>query len=295
MLNPDSLSRIRRIDIIARHLVHNAFVGAYQSVFKGQGMIFESVRPYEPGDDVRNIDWKVTARTGQPFIKRYTEERELTMMLVIDVSASTMFGTTDRQKRDVAAQLGAILAYLAILNNDKAGLISFTDKIERYVPPKKGRKHILRMIHEMITLQPTGKETNLSLALRTLNRTTKPGSILFLISDFMLPSKAYYRDLLMTSQLHDVISIVLSDPLEAMFPAVGMVVLQDSENDAIQWVDTDSLEWQRSFQERIQRFHSQRDKALSRAKVDRIDIPPDGDFIHAMSMFFKEREQRRFR
>lgn len=295
MVSTETLHRIRRIDLVARRLVHNAFVGPYQSVFKGQGMIFESVRPYEPGDDIRNIDWKVTARTGDPFIKQYIEERELTVMLVIDVSASTMFGSLDRRKRDTAAEMGAVLAYSAILNNDKAGLLGFSDGIERYVPPKKGRKHILRLIHEMLAVEPSGKGTNLALALRTINRVVKPGAIIFLISDFMLPGKDYYRDLLVTNQHHDVITIVLSDPLEKSFPGVGLMALQDSENDAIQWVDTDSIEWQRGFQDRIQRFQLSRDNTLKRARVDRIDVPANGDFVGSMIAFFQQREQRRKR
>ena len=292
MLEPDKLQRIKRIELYSRKLVHNAFAGAYHSVFKGQGMAFDSVRPYEAGDNVRDIDWKVTARTGEPHIKRYHEERERTVMLVLDSSASCLFGTSRQQKRDLAAELGGVIAYTAIANHDRVGLIVFSDKVEKYIPPRKGRNHILHMIHELINLEASGTGTDLSLALNTINRALKPGTIVFLLSDFLLPGKTYHRDLLITSKQHDAIAIILTDPLEQSFPDVGLLGLEDAETGQVQWVDTSQAAWQREFRERADRFDSVRTKVLSSAGIDRIDIGGDGDYVSALKRFFQQRARR---
>lgn len=295
MLSAHLLRRINRIELKTRRQVHNMFSGAYQSAYKGRGLSFTSVRPYVPGDDVRSIDWKVTARAGAPFIKEFVEERELTMMLVIDGSASVLFGTQDRQKRDFAAELGAVLAYTANVNNDKAGLLIFSEQVEHYIPPKKGRNHILRLIRDLLTVETSGKGTNLGLALRTVNRLLRRGAIVFLLSDFLMPAESYQRDLMITSQQHETISIVLSDPLEEVIPDVGIMGVEDSETGDVQFVDTSSEKWQTQFREQRLKLLSERDTAFRRAGVEQIDMPPDGDYIRALSRFFQQQARKRAR
>ncbi|MDQ7027475.1 MAG: DUF58 domain-containing protein, partial [Anaerolineae bacterium] len=279
MLNPLLLRRIRRIELRTHRLVHNIFSGAYQSIYKGRGLSFASVRPYVPGDDVRSIDWKVTARTGEPYIKEFVEERELTLMLVVDGSASVLFGTQDRQKRDFAAELGSVLAYTANSNNDRAGMIIFSDRIEHYLPAQKNRNHILRLIRDLLTFETQGTGTDLSQALKTINRVLRPGAIVFILSDFLMPPETYQRDLLLTSKRHETVAVVLSDPLEESFPDVGLMGLQDAESGDVKWVDTSSVQWQRQFRRQRNKFAVQRDTALKQAGVERVDIPPDGDYV----------------
>ncbi len=293
MLTPDVLRRIRRIEFKTRRLVINAFAGAYHSVYKGRGLSFAAVRPYVPGDDVRSIDWKVTARTGEPFIRQHVEERELTVMIVIDGSASVLFGTIDRQKRDFAAELGAALAYMAITNNDRAGLLIFSDKVEHYVPPRKGRKHVMRLIRDLLIVETSGSGTDLAQALRTLNRVVPSGAIIFLLSDFLLSGESYYQDLAITARHHELNVVILSDPLEEQFPEVGMMGLRDAETGEVQWVDTTSPAWQQQFRQQQQQFQQDRDTILKRAGVARIDIPPDGDYARALNLFFRQQLERR--
>ncbi|MEL7236709.1 MAG: DUF58 domain-containing protein, partial [Chloroflexota bacterium] len=229
MLTSETLRKIRLIELRTRRLVETSFAGAYHSVFKGRGIVFDEVRPYMPGDDVRDIDWNVTARAGEPFIKRYREERELTVLLVLDTSASIMFGTVERQKRDMAAELGAVLALSAISNNDKVGMLLFSDTIETFVPPRKGRKHVLRMIRDLLAAEPAQTGTDLSLALKTVNRVLDRKSIVFLISDFLADAETYQRDLQVLGRKHDLITVIASDPLEKDFPRSGLVTVQDAE------------------------------------------------------------------
>ena len=293
MIAPDLLRRIRRIELHTRKLVRNAFAGAYHSIYKGRGLAFASVRPYIPGDDVRAIDWKVTARTNETFIKQYVEERELTVMLMIDGSASVFFGTMDRQKRDFAAELGAVLALMATSNNDKAGLMIFSEEVEHYVPPRKGRGHIQRVIRDLLTFKPKGSGTDLARALRTVNRVLHSGAIIFLISDFLMEEDAYYRDLVITSKKHEVNAIVVTDPLEEAIPEVGMMSVQDVETGAIQIVDTSSPQFQRRFRQQRRRLMQARDDTLRRAGVARIDLPPDGDYVRALTLFFQQQARKR--
>jgi len=292
MLTAETLRKIRRIELRTRKLVDDSFAGAYHAVFKGRGIAFDAVRPYEPGDDIRDIDWNVTARTGEPFIKRYVEERELTVMLVLDASASAAFGTVNRQKRDLAAELGAVLAFTAISNNDKVGLLVFSDQIERFIPPRKGRNHVLRLIRDLLAARPTHRGTDISLALRTINQLWKRSATVFLISDFLASSQEYARDLLITGRRNDVIAVVLSDPREQSWPDVGLVGLRDAETGSIAWIDTASADWRKQFQQQTRRFQRMRDQALSRAGVDRIDVPVDGDYVQALTRFFQQRAQR---
>lgn len=292
MLTPQLLRRIRRIELRSRRLVHNTFAGAYQSIYKGRGLSFAAVRPYQPGDDVRSIDWKVTARTGETYVKQHIEERELTLMIVIDGSASVLFGTQDRRKRDFAAELGAVLAYAANTNNDKSGLMIFSDHIEHYVPPKKGRNHLLRLIRDLLTVETSGKGTDLSLALRTANRLLPQGAIVFIVSDFLMPISTYRKDLMFTAKRHETISIVLSDPMEDSIPDVGLMGVRDIETDAVQWVNTSSKKWQKEFREQRDSFVAERQKAFTWARVPYIDMPPDGDYVRALTQYFQQQLRR---
>jgi uncharacterized protein (DUF58 family) len=292
MLTPEVMRQIRRIELRTRRLVDASFAGSYHAVFKGRGITFDSVRAYEPGDDVRAIDWNVTARAGEPYIKQFVEERELTVMLVLDASASILFGSVGRMKRDLAAELGAVLALSAISNNDKVGLLVFSDQVELFIPPRKGRNHVLRLIRDLMAAAPTGKGTDMVMALKTINRTLRRRSIVFLISDFLLSSDEYLRELSIVSRQHDVIAVTLRDRLEQTWPEVGLVRLEDAETGVISWVDTGSEQWRRRFGAQAQRFQQARDAALARARVDRIDLPSDGDYVRALTEFFRRRHTR---
>lgn len=293
MLSPQLMRRIRRIELKSRRLVRNAFAGAYQSVYKGRGLSFASVRPYQPGDDIRSIDWKVTARTGEPFIKQHIEERELTLMIIIDGSASVLFGTQDRQKRDFAAELGAVLSYAANRNNDKAGLMIFSDHIEHYIPPKKGKNHLLHMIRDLLTVETSGQGTDLALALRTANNLLATGAIIFLLSDFLLPVADYRREMILVGQRHDLINVILSDPLEDQLPDVGIMGVRDSESGAVQWVDTSSGAWQKQFHSEREQFIERRQMIFSQAGAKTIDMPVDGDYVRALTHFFQQQARKR--
>ncbi|MCA9971588.1 MAG: DUF58 domain-containing protein, partial [Anaerolineales bacterium] len=244
MLTSELYRKIRQIEIHTRHLVNASFAGEYQAVFKGRGMEFDEVRPYTPGDDVRGIDWNVTARSGTPYVKRYVEERELTVMLAWDASASGDFGSVNRFKRELAAELTAVLAFAATTNNDKVGLLIFTDRIERFIPPRKGRRHVLRLIRELLAFAPQGRGTDIRLALETLNHALKRRSILFLVSDFLADPAGYAGILGVTNRRHDVVAVDLTDPLEQEVADVGLLALEDAETGELTWVDTGSRAWQ---------------------------------------------------
>lgn len=291
VISAETLRKIRRIELRTRRLVRDQLVGAYHSMFKGRGIAFDAVRPYEPGDDVRDIEWNVTARTGgTPFIKRYSEERELTVLLVLDASASNFFGTTGQQKQERAAELGAVLALAAIRNNDKVGLLVVSDQMEHFTPPRKGRNHILRLIRDLLAVKPTSKGTDLALGLKTANNYLKQKAIIFLISDFLASKDEYSTELLVTSRKHDVIAVVVSDPRENEWSDAGLVALRDAETDEVQWVDTSAKSWREGFAARAARFQAMRDAALARAQVGRIDVPPDGDYVPALVAFFQRRK-----
>lgn len=292
MLTPELIRRIRRIEIRTRRLVNDSFAGEYHAIFKGRGMEFDEVRPYQPGDEVRTIDWNVTARTGQLFVKRYIEERELTVMLVVDASASGQFGTVSRFKREIAAELAAVLAFSAISNNDKVGLLVFTDRVELYIAPRKGRRHVLRLIRDLLAFQPTSQGTDLKLALDMLNRVLKRRSIVFLVSDFLAPAESYRSVLQVSNRRHDVIAVTLTDPREQEWPNVGLLALEDAETGRIQWVDTSSRSWRESFTERVNELRLARQRVFRQAKVDRIDITTDAEYVTPLTMFFEKRARR---
>ncbi|HUV27101.1 MAG TPA: DUF58 domain-containing protein, partial [Anaerolineales bacterium] len=207
MLTSELIKKIHRIEIRTRRLVNDSYAGEYHSIFKGRGMEFDEVRPYQMGDEIRSIDWNVTARTGEPHVKRFVEERELTVMLVVDTSGSENFGSVNRFKRELAAELTAVLSFAATTNNDKVGLLIFTDRVELFIPPRKGRRHVLRLIRELLAFEPESRGTDIKLALDTVNQILKRRSIVFLVSDFLVPAESYQRELTVTNKRHDVISI----------------------------------------------------------------------------------------
>lgn len=293
MLTSELFRKIRHIEIRTRRLVNDSFAGEYQAVFKGRGMEFDEVRPYQPGDEIRSIDWNVTARMGEPFVKRYVEERELTVMLVVDASGSGDFGSVRRFKRELAAELAAVLSFSATTNNDKVGLLIFTDQIELYIPPRKGRKHVLRVIRELLAFQPAGRGTDIKLALDTVNRVLKRRSIVFLISDFLADPQTFRRSLFVTNRRHDVIAIDLHDPLETQIAPVGLLTLTDAETGAVVQADTASRGWQRAFVRRVDDHRRAVRQVFTQAQTDRIRIATTDDYVAALTAFFKKRARRR--
>ncbi|MDA1226696.1 MAG: DUF58 domain-containing protein [Chloroflexi bacterium] len=292
MLTPELMRKIRRIEITTKHLVSDTFAGDYHSVFKGQGMEFDEVRPYQPGDEVRSIDWNVTARMGTPFVRRYREERELSAMVVVDASGSFDFGSRGQLKRDLAAELVAVLSFAATTNNDKVGLLIFTDQIELLIPPRKGRSHVLRLVREMLVFEPQGRGTDVKLALDTINLILKRRSVLFLISDFLTDPEVYRKAMSSTNRRHDVVAVDLYDPMEEDIARVGMLALEDAETGELTWVDTNSRKWRESFQRRVQRLESAKNQVFSSLDVDRVKITTAEDYVSGLTAFFKERSRR---
>lgn len=292
MPSSELFKAVRRIEIRTRHLVNDSFAGEYQSVFKGRGIEFDDVRRYQPGDDVRTIDWNVTARTGEPFVKHYVEERELTVMLAFDASASGHFGTAGRLKRALGAELGAVLAFSAISNNDKVGLVTFTDRIELHIPPRKGRRHVLRLIRDLLAFEPAGRGTDITLALDRLNRVLKRRAIIFLVSDFLARPQEYERALSVTSRRHDLIAVTITDPREIAWPAVGLVTLTDAETGTTIQVDTDAGRWRDAFAQRMAAGQEARNRAFVNAKTDHIDITVGQDYVLPLLSFFEKRARR---
>ena len=246
LLKKEIFKKGRHIQIYTTKLVNEALSGAYKSVFKGSGAEFEEVREYVPGDDVRNIDWNVTARMGSPFVKLYVEERELTVILLVDMSRSNMFGTRVQMKNEIAAQLSAALAFSAIKNNDKVGLIIFTDKIEKYVPPKKGKKHVLRVIREILFFKPSGRKTNLTSAIDFANSVLIKKSVLFVISDFY--DTGFKKPMMIASKKHDVIAVHVKDSLEYSIPRAGIVQFEDAETGEVALVNTSDLRFKKKYE-----------------------------------------------
>ena len=292
MLAGDLIARIRRIEITTRKLVSDSFAGEYQSVFKGRGMEFDEVRQYHPGDDVRTIDWNVTARTGEPYVKSFIEERELTVMLAVDVSGSGDFGTRNRFKRELAVELAAVMSFAATTNNDRVGLLLFTDRVELLVPPRKGRSHVLRMVRDLLVFQPVGSGTDLRLALDTVHQMLKRRSIVFLVSDFLADPESYRQAMLVANRRHDVVAFDLSDPLEQEIADVGILALEDAESGQLRWVDTGSSEWKQEFSERVAHLEEHKREVLIAAGVDRISVTTERDYVAGVGAFFKDRLRR---
>ena len=290
MLSREQLKTVRKIQIRTSHLVTDLFAGQYQSAFKGRGMEFAEVRLYQPGDEIRTIDWNVTARTGVPHVKRYAEERELTVMLMVDASASTIFGSVTQLKSTLAAELGALFAFSAITNNDKVGLIIFTDRIELALRPRKGTRHVLRVIRDVLSVKPAGRGTDIPAALEHLGRVTKRRCVVFLVSDFL--DTACKHALRVAARRHDVIAVVLEDPRESALPDVGLVELEEAETGERYVVDTGDARVRDAFARQAAAARAERDRMLRAADVDTIVIRTDQRYTTALLRFFRMRERR---
>lgn len=291
MIPKETLKKVRRIEIRTKRLVNDLFSGEYHSTFKGQGMEFEEVREYMPGDDIRLIDWNVTARTGFPHVKKFREERELSVVLLVDASSSGRFGTHERFKSETAAELCALLAFSAIKNNDKVGLIIFTDSIEKFVPPQKGRGHVLRLIREILAFQPQGIGTNIAGALEYLSRVIKRKSVVFLVSDFL--SNGYQKPLRIANNKHDIIAMKITDPRESEFEDVGLLELEDVETGEVFMVDTGSKEFRKEFVARAIEDLTNLTRDFRLINMDFINIRTDRSYIVPLINFFKMRERRK--
>jgi len=290
MLPKELIAKIRQIQIRTSHQVTEVMAGEYKSAFKGRGMEFDEVRQYQPGDDVRSIDWNVTARTGHPYVKRFVEERELTVMLMVDASSSGSFGSFHRTKNEVAAELAALLAYSAIRSNDRVGLIIFTDQVEKYVPPKKGRSHVLRVIREILYFnKPEHGATNIRDALEFLQRVCARRSVVFLVSDFM--AEGYDKAMLLAARKHDLIPVTITDPREIELPDIGFLDLMDAESGERILLDTHDLRVRKAFQYLSANDRQQRTQRFRQMRAKAIDVRTDQSYVDAVVRFFKQREQ----
>ena len=284
------MRKIHRIQITTSRMVTDVFAGQYQSVFKGRGMEFYEVREYLPGDEIRSIDWNVTARMGHPYVKKFIEERELTVMLLLDASFSCHFGSVKQLKSQLAAELCSVLAFAAIQNNDKVGLIIFTDKIEKFIPPRKGLRHVLRVIREALYYKPEGKGTSISLALEYLNRITKRKTISFVISDFF--DQGFRNLLSVSNKRHDIVAVTITDPREIQLPNVGIINLTDAETGESFVIDTSDSSIRSQYkQDALQRLET-RKKLLRSINVDKIDVYTDEPYEKELIKFFRIREKR---
>lgn len=284
------LKKIRKLELRTKRLVNATFAGSYHSVFKGRGMNFDEVRQYQAGDEIRSIDWNVTARTGEPYIKKFTEERELTVMLVVDVSASGVFGSVENSKRDIAAEVASVLAFSAIRNNDKVGLLLFSDIVELFIPPKKGRTHTLRLIREILFFEPKKRGTNPQVALNYLNRVLTRRAVVFLVSDFQ--TESFERELGATSQRHDLIALAVVDPREEELPDIGRITLEDAETGEQIEVNTSDRRVRETFRSRADELWRGWQDVFRGKKIDSIRLRTDQDYLPALRQFFKTRERR---
>jgi uncharacterized protein (DUF58 family) len=290
MLPSSVVRRIRQVEIKARILADEALLGTYRSVFRGSGLEFEEVREYEPGDDIRSIDWNVTARMGTPYIKKFREDRELNIFLAVDTSASSWFGSVAQSKRDLGAEVAALLALTAMTNNDRVGLLRFAAGMHEWLPSRRGREHLLRVIRELLFAQPRRERTELSAAARFLTNVTKKRSVVFLISDFIdVDIDASVR---MLGRKHDVIAVVLTDPRELELPNVGVVALEDAETGATTYVDTSNKRLRSEYAERAMQRRIDRRRALGRMKIDSLELYTDRPFVPALMAFFNARTRR---
>lgn len=284
------LKKIRRLELRTRRLVDSMFAGSYHSVFKGRGMNFEEVREYTPGDEIRSIDWNVTARMNTPFVKKFTEERELTVMLVVDVSASGDFGSVQSSKRELAAEVASILAFSAIQNNDKVGLLLFTDEVELFIHPKKGRMHTLRLIREMLYFRPRRRGTNLASALEYLNKVVTRRAVVFLISDFL--DEGYDKPLSVAARRHDLVAMPVIDPGEEDLPDVGIVTFEDPETGEQIDVNTSSRALRGAYLALEEKRKKTTAQLLRKLGIDTIPLRTNEDYLHVLRAFFERREQR---
>jgi uncharacterized protein (DUF58 family) len=290
MIPKEILKKVRQIEIRTGKLVNDVFAGKYESVFKGRGMEFHEVREYVSGDDIRSIDWNVTARTGHPYVKKFIEERELTVLIVADVSGSGYFGTKNKMKKELMAEIGALLAFSAIKNNDKIGLLLFTDSAEKYILPKKGRPHVLRVIRELLYYKPRGKKTDINAALEYLGKVLKKRCVIFIISDFM--DSGYERLLRILNKRHDIVGISISDPRESYLPNVGLIEFEDAETGELMHLDTSDDFLKKELIKRRSGFVESRNRAFKSMGLDAIDISTDKSYIEPLMVFFKMRAKR---
>ncbi len=290
MLKKDLIKRIRKLEITTRKVVSDMLAGQYQSVFKGRGMAFSEVRQYMPGDEVRTIDWNVTARMNDAYVKVFTEERELTVMLVVDVSASKDFGSGSASKSEVAAEVAAQVAFSAIANNDRVGLILFSDRVEKIVPPRKGKKHVMRVISDILSFKPVGKGTSLAAGLTCLSQICKRKAVTFLVSDFLAPD--FEKPLKLVARKHDLVPVVISDPLEAQFPSLGLVDLEDAETGQRWVIDTSDPRVRGKFAKAMQKRREDRTKLFRRLQLDHVELSAGQDHGAALQRFFKARARR---
>ena len=290
MIPREILKKVKRIEIQTRGLVNNFFGGEYHSVFKGRGMTFSEVREYQPGDDIRLIDWNVTARSGNPFIKVFEEERELTVFLIVDISASGIFGSRSQLKKNIGAEIASVLGFSAIKNNDKVGLILFSDEVVKYLPPKKGKSHVLRVIRELLYTTPDGDGTSIKNALEFLMKVSKRKSVVFLLSDFL--DKEYWDSVRVVNRKHDLIGIKIYDPFENDLPNIGMLKVEDSETGSMFWIDTSYIpDLQKMNNDNI-RSLSDLEKESAKIGLDFISISTTEDYIEPLMKFFKRRGKK---
>ena len=287
MDSSELLKKVRKIEIKSRMLSNHIFAGEYHSAFKGKGMTFSEVRGYQYGDPIKDIDWHVTARFNQPYIKVFEEERELTVMLLIDVSGSEDFGTRTKQKKDLIAEIAAVLSFSAIENNDKIGVIFFSDKVEKFIPPQKGKKHILRIIRELLDFKPESSQTNINEALKFLTNAIKKRSAAFIISDFMSPD--FSESLKIAASKHDIASLKVYDPFEESLPNVGLAYFRDMESGEMRWIDTASASTRKEYGKWWKEKNEAADLILTKAKVDKAVIRTDGDYVKPLIALFKNR------
>ena len=305
MIPREILKKIRQIELRTNRLVTETLGGQYHSVFKGQGMNFEEVREYQPGDEVRSIDWNVTARMNHPFVKKFVEERELTLMLLVDVSGSGLFGSGEQSKRELAAEIASVLAFSAIRNNDKVGLILFTDEVEKFIPPRKGRRHVLRVIREILFFEPQRRGTELNVALQFLDRVTPHRAIAIILSDFLVSgadgnpaemlaqkSRALLRQ---TNRRHDVVAVQITDRYEFELPSVGRLILEDAETGEVVEVNTNQMSRRAAFAQQQTAAQAQVERLFRSAGIDAIELRTDQPYSAALGRFFVAREKRRLR
>jgi uncharacterized protein (DUF58 family) len=284
------IKKLRKIEIHTARLANDQLAGSYHSVFKGRGMAFNEVRQYQPGDDVRFIDWNVSARMNDAYVKVFTEEREMTVMLLVDLSASQIMGTVDRTKLETTAEVAALLAFSAIKNNDRVGLILFTDRIERFVPPKKGRGHVMRVVTEILNARPEGTGTDLREALDLLGATTRRRSVAFLVSDFL--SEGYERSLRLAAARHDLIPIQVVDPREETLPDVGIALVEDLESGAVVEVDTSSPRIREEYALALTKRRADRERVFRRLRIDHVMVRTDQSYVRPITELFRARQRR---
>jgi uncharacterized protein (DUF58 family) len=287
-LPPEVLKKVKLLEINTRKLVNNLFAGEYHTAFKGQGMTFADFREYVPGDDVRSISWALTARTGKPFIKTFEEERELTLILVVDVSGSSDFGTGAYFKGEVMTHMAALLAFSAVKNNDQIGLMLFSDQVEHYVPPKKGRGHVHRLLRDLFYFKPKSHDTKIVSALSYLQGVVKKRATIFVFSDFM--DEGFDQSLRLLGRKHDVVACVVQDAAETQLPNLGVIEVQDAESGEVLTVDTSSAEFRKQYDEAMRQQKEKRDRALRLSQVERVDVRSSDDYVNPLVAFFNKRK-----